>query len=266
MAERSTVATVRQPSTRSALQRPAGDFPGPNEPRRGRKKRQTRDALIDAALHLFEAKGYEHTAVHEITDAVDVAERTFFRYFASKEDVALFFVRQEMDKFVEALAARPAVEEPLAAMRNAFRFTVRQLQADGYTHSGEPKYLSAIKLIDSTPALLAANLRYVYDNSEKAVDVLAERENVDPATDLRPWLLVAIYGAIAALVHRDWRMHGRGGVEAMRAMFDAYVDQLGPAVAGGRWDAGPAGKGGRSRPRGRRRSTDLNRHDPKQHR
>jgi AcrR family transcriptional regulator len=251
MAEHSAAAKVRQPSTRGALQRPVGDLSGPNEPRRGRKKRQTRDALIDAALDLFEAKGYEHTAVHEITDAVDVAERTFFRYFASKEDVALFFVRQEIDRFVEALAACPAGEGPLTAMRNAFRLTVRQLQADGYTRSGEPKYLSAIKLIDSTPALLAANLRYVYDNSEKAVRVLAERENVDPGTDLRPWLLVAIYGAIAALVHRDWRMHGRGDVETMRAMFDAYVDQLGPAVVGDRWDAGPAGEGRRSRPRSR---------------
>jgi len=77
----------------------------PAEPRRGRKKRQTRDALIDAALDLFETKGYEHTAVHEITDIVDVSERTVFRYFASKEDLALFFVARELDAFAEALAA-----------------------------------------------------------------------------------------------------------------------------------------------------------------
>ena len=57
--------------------------------RRERKKRQTRDALVHAALKLFDAKGYEHTAVREITDAVDVSERTFFRYFANKEDLAV---------------------------------------------------------------------------------------------------------------------------------------------------------------------------------
>ena len=66
------MAMVRQSSTRNTPQRPLGDLTGPIEPRRTRKKRQTRDALIDAALDLFEAKGYEHTAVHEITDAVDV--------------------------------------------------------------------------------------------------------------------------------------------------------------------------------------------------
>ena len=75
--------------------------------RRERKKRQTRDALIHAALKLFDAKGYEHTAVREITDAVDVSERTFFRYFANKEDLAVSFARDFSDGLVQELAARP---------------------------------------------------------------------------------------------------------------------------------------------------------------
>jgi AcrR family transcriptional regulator len=230
-------STMVRPAPSGAAARPGLDgATWPDEPRRGRKKRQTRDALIDAALDLFEAKGYEHTAVHEITDAVDVAERTFFRYFASKEDLALFFVKQEMDQFVDALSARPAGEAPLTAVRNAFRHTLEQVQADSYLRNGEPRYLAVIKLIDSTPALLAASLRYVYDNGDKGVDVLARRENVDPRTDKRPWLLIAIYGAVVALVHRDWRTQGQGGAEAILAMFDAYADQLEPTIAG-RWRA-----------------------------
>jgi AcrR family transcriptional regulator len=210
------------------------DASWPDESRRRRKKRQTRDALIDTALDLFETKGYEHTAVHEITDAIDVAERTFFRYFASKEDLALFFVKQEMDDFTDALAARPAGEAPLTTVRNAFRQTFEQLQGDDHFRNGEPRYLTVIRLIDSTPALLAASLRYVYDNSDRAVVVLSEREHVDPDVDRRPWLLIAIYGALVALVHREWRTSGCGGVEDMLASFDAYADQLGPAIAG-RW-------------------------------
>src|SRR5262252_10956317 len=82
---------------------PAGQEPG----RRERKKQRTREALVAAAMELFAAQGYEHTAVREITDAVDVAERTFFRYFASKEDSALSFIRESNDIFVRELAARP---------------------------------------------------------------------------------------------------------------------------------------------------------------
>ena len=74
--------------------------------RRERKKRQTRDALVHAALKLFDAKGYEHTAVREITDAVDVSERTFFRYFANKEDLAVSFVRDASDALIRELAAQ----------------------------------------------------------------------------------------------------------------------------------------------------------------
>ena len=89
--------------------------------RRERKKRQTRDALVHAALTLFDAKGYDHTAVREITDAVDVSERTFFRYFASKEDLALSFIREGSAALMRELAARPPAEPPMTALGNAFR-------------------------------------------------------------------------------------------------------------------------------------------------
>ena len=238
MVSGSAPSTVSVARDRGVLRRPlkTGIAAQPGEPRRGRKKRQTRDALIDAALDLFEAKGYEHTAVHEITDIVDVSERTFFRYFASKEDLALFFVKQEGDIFVELLGARPVDEGPLTAVRGAFRLTLERLQGDRSTRNGEPRHLSVIRLIDSTPALLAANLRYIYESSDKAVDVLAEREGVDPATDRRPRLLIAIYGAVSALVYRDWRIHGRDSVESMLEIFDTYADQLGPAISD-HWEA-----------------------------
>src|SRR5690348_17901578 len=77
-------------------------------------------------MELFAAKGYDRTAVHEITDAVDVSERTFFRYFASKEDLVLSFIRDGAAAFAAALAARPAEEEPLTAARQALQSSIRR--------------------------------------------------------------------------------------------------------------------------------------------
>ena len=201
--------------------------------RRQRKKQRTRDALIGAAMELFAAKGYERTAVHEITDAVDVSERTFFRYFASKEDLVLSFVGDGATAFAEALAARPPQEEPLTAARHAFQISLRQLPGD----AGEAaSYLSVMRLIDSTPALLAAYLRYVHDHDREIIQVLAEREGVDPATDRRPRVLAAMIGALVFLANRDWQAASDQSPEAMSAAFDAYADEVSAALTG-HWTA-----------------------------
>jgi AcrR family transcriptional regulator len=196
--------------------------------RRQRKKQLTKDALIAAALELFAAKGYDHTAVHEITDAVDVSERTFFRYFASKEDLVLSFIAEGATAFAEALAARPAQEEPLAAARNALQISIRDMSGG----QGLANYLSAMRLIDSTPTLLAAYLRHTHDQDHKVIEVLARREGVDPATDRRPRVLAAVIGALVFLSDRDWRAGDNPDPEAMGATFDAYVDALVPALSG----------------------------------
>ena len=210
-----------------------------SSPRRERKKQQTRDALVHAALTLFHAKGYEHTAVREITDAVDVSERTFFRYFASKEDLALSFVREGTELMKEMLAARPPAEEPLAALLAATRASITELIARRPLPGPAPTYLKILKLIDTTPTLLAAYLRYVHDQDAEVVRVLAAREDVDPAADLRPRILSAAFGGLVFLAIRDWRTEGGGGVETMLTALQAYTAQLGPALAG-HWSAAPA--------------------------
>lgn len=79
---------------------------------RERKKRRTRNALLRAALVLFLSQGYERTTVDEITDAVHVSQRTFFRYFANKEEVV--FALQELveARFVAELHARRPPRAP----------------------------------------------------------------------------------------------------------------------------------------------------------
>src|SRR5690348_3677843 len=84
---------------------------------RERKKQRTRDALVRAALELFATHGYERTTVDDIAAAVDVSQRTFFRYFASKEEVAFFVPRLAESRVVEAVRGRPAGEAPLEALR-----------------------------------------------------------------------------------------------------------------------------------------------------
>src|ERR1700747_1001128 len=197
--------------------------------RRQRKKQLTPDALFQAAMELFAAKGYDRTAVHEITDAVDVSERTFFRYFASKEDLVLSFIRDGAAAFAEALAARPPEEEPLTAARHALLSSILELN-DG---SGSlAAYLAAMRLIDSTPSLLAAYLRSVHDHDDEIIEVLARREGVAPVADRRPRVLAAGIGAMVVLPNKDWQASDKESPEDLAAAFDAYADVVIPALAG----------------------------------
>lgn len=205
--------------------------PAPPVGLRERKKQRTRDALLRAALELFTTRGYEQTTVDEIVDAVDVSQRTFFRYFASKEEVA-FAVQQMVERhFLAALRARPAHEAPLEAMRNAV--------LSGWDTIGEAimevvpieLYLRTFQVIESTPALLAVHLRRSIEMEENIARLIADREGLDVDADPRPRVAVAAFSGVMRITGQLW---GRGedpSLEAIRTLTEAYLDHLGPALA-----------------------------------
>ena len=57
------------------------------EGRRETRKRSTREALEEAALRRFAVDGYDETSVDAIAADAGVSARTFFRYFATKDEV-----------------------------------------------------------------------------------------------------------------------------------------------------------------------------------
>ena len=87
--------------------------------RREENKQRTRSALEEAAARLFESQGFEATTVRDIAAAAGVGERTFFRYFPSKEDLVLQQVRDLIPGLMRKVRERPAAEVPLTALREA---------------------------------------------------------------------------------------------------------------------------------------------------
>lgn len=80
--------------------------------RRERKKNETRAALREAALGQFAEKGFTETRIVDIAEAVDVSERTFFRYYQSKEDVAVAALRAWLERLFEGVEHAPLSSTP----------------------------------------------------------------------------------------------------------------------------------------------------------
>ncbi len=84
--------------------------------RRERKAASTRRAIVDSARLLFEEQGYAETTVDQIAEHADVAPRTFFRYFATKEALLFADFDAERQVMLESLEARPRDEDPIVSI------------------------------------------------------------------------------------------------------------------------------------------------------
>jgi AcrR family transcriptional regulator len=75
------------------------------------KSERTRAALRTAALEHFVAHGFEAASVPAIAAQVGVTERTFYRHFATKDEVLFDDVGEAFAWFARALHRRPADED-----------------------------------------------------------------------------------------------------------------------------------------------------------
>jgi AcrR family transcriptional regulator len=84
---------------------------------RERKKQRTREQIVKAAMWLFAERGYHATTIADIADAAEIAPRTFFSYFPSKEAVVFHDVDRTVDTLAEALRERLPGETVFDALR-----------------------------------------------------------------------------------------------------------------------------------------------------
>ncbi|MCX5047879.1 MULTISPECIES: TetR family transcriptional regulator [unclassified Streptomyces] len=197
---------------------------------RERKKQRTRDALLRAAVELFTSRGYEGTTVDDIAEAVDVSQRTFFRYFAGKEEAALALQELVAARFVEAVRARPAHEAPMEALRRAVLEGWDTLNDVIEAVVPVELYLRMHQVIESTPVLVAAHLRRNEEIEDALARVLAGREGVDVDADPRPRLTVAVFGGVMRVTERRWSTGEDFSIDAMRGLTISYLEQVGPAL------------------------------------
>lgn len=174
---------------------------------RERKKERTRKLLREGAAELFAERGFAGTTVADIAACANVSERTFFRYFDSKEALLL---PDSVDLFayVEAeLARRPPHEDPLDAVCNALISAVAPFAASSLTA------LTHSVAIAGDERVVAAQLVQLFAEFEDRLTLIVlNRLPADtPGADLRAGVIAgAALSAVRAVLRTQRRRRATG--------------------------------------------------------
>ena len=154
--------------------------------------------LREAALELFEERGFEQTTVAEIAARAGLTERTFFRHFADKREV-LFYGSGELQKLiVDAVDAAPASATPVEAITVGLEAAGAIFDASRRPHSRKRQ-----SVIDANPELQERELIKLASLAAALADALRRRGVQDPAAGLTAEAGIAVFRVAFAHWLRD---------------------------------------------------------------
>jgi AcrR family transcriptional regulator len=199
---------------------------GTDDGLRERKKQRTREAIVDAALRLFEERGFERTTIADVAAAADIAPRTFFGYFRTKEDVLFDDFEPTRASLAARLDGRPEGESAIDALRAWIEQLIAQTDFD------DEREFCRRRLVLTTP-VLAAYERGLMAQFESTLAGAVARDLGDPPDGVRPRMVAA--AATAALLSTEsyYKDEGREHAQLGKAASLALLDDALTFLRGG---------------------------------
>lgn len=197
-------------------------------PLRERKKLRTRRLLADLALTLFSERGFDRVTLDELTTRAEIGRSTFFRYYGSKEDVAMAAEGELWDAYVNRFAQHPGRASALDALRTALTETIQAMPADW-----DRRFLATRRLAAGTPVLRDHSVLSSIKAQELLVGILENRLRADSREDVRLRLLGELCLSAWRCGARNWvagrgqdNRRGHGGVTALAHRVDEAFDAI----------------------------------------
>jgi AcrR family transcriptional regulator len=188
---------------------------------RERKKAETREVIAAVATRLFIADGFEQVSIAQVAAEAGVAKMTVTNYFARKEDLVFDLAEHLVDQPLTALAARPAGQSALAAIRDGYLAAL---------DAGDPTVAYAsppfARLIEGSPTLLAREREMHAQREAALAAALAIETSADNAVetatetaDVMPRLVAAALAAPLRILNIDVRRRILAGeaIETIRS-------------------------------------------------
>jgi AcrR family transcriptional regulator len=167
--------------------------------------------LQEAALALYDERGFDATTVEEIAERAGLTKRTFFRHFADKREVLFGGGENLEERFVTAVRSAPTSAGPLDAVSLGL-----EALAGVFDAQGEPA-ARLIRIVRASPELWERQLIKFASMAEVVARALRARGVGDPAA-----ILAAESGITALRVASDrWIRDTR-----KRSLRDLIADAL----------------------------------------
>lgn len=191
------------------------------QPLMGRPRVTSRAALERLAFDLFAEQGFEETTVDEIAAAAGIGRRTFFRYFASKNDLVWGDFEEQLETFRKLLAETdpcvPLVEAVRRAVVEFNRFDVGEV----------PWHRQRMQLILRVPALQAdSTLRYA-SWRDVVREFVAERMGLPPSA-LIPRLAGYAFLSASIAAYEHWLSRDEGS--DLSELLDEAIRRVGSGL------------------------------------
>ncbi|MET8816279.1 TetR family transcriptional regulator [Streptomyces sp. NPDC004549] len=191
----------------------------PVESLRDRKRRQTRERIIETAFALFMERGFDVVTVDEIAQRAEIGRTTFFRYFGDKQEV----VFSTEDDFLRALIAamREAPAEPLPDLGRALATSRRLLLALCTEAARTPDHYAVYhRLVTRHPELEDRHTRKTRHYAD-----LLEKHLIDHGTP--PATAVLAAQLTLGCYQTAWRLGGTDATAVLREADGAFDLLLG---------------------------------------
>lgn len=188
---------------------------------RERKKLERRRRIEEAAIELFGHHGFDGTTIEDIAARADISPRTFFYYFATKEDVALADYSARLGRIIDEFRGRPAGEPAWASLRAAFVVVAEDYEAE------REGLIVRFGIMAATPSVYARSLQLQAGWEDSLAEALVERSPAG-TDDIGPRLLASAALACMRSSLRHWLLTDRQTPlpELVQACFDRLSDGL----------------------------------------
>jgi AcrR family transcriptional regulator len=161
---------------------------------RERKKQRTRERIVEAAFELFAERGFDGTTIADIAEAAEIAPRTFFSYFPSKDDVVFHDFEEAQAMIASWLQDREPGTNTIDALRAGIATGMEQM---GPRDMREKRLR---KRLVSENESLAAHSQHLKGKLADLVGESVAEDLGDAPTDVRPRLVAAAFAAVIGLI------------------------------------------------------------------